>query len=269
MTNQVILYKPQELPRLPKLQEPPKEIRTATILNDSHLSEYRDSIQRYGEVARGKLGQFKSHNGELTGSNSFMPVECANLGLLPSGARLTERPDLEEAIAIEPSFGEGTYIDFGLALVTPGDSYKKNDLPARVLAESLEHRGFKISPGGVLVPYNVLKNVEHVDSACGLVQVLNDKAGKEDIRDLSAFKWNYGPRNEGLARAYLYRGRRWYSNDRGLDGSDSLGRVVVVSAEATPQKFLDEYAAKLEEQRQDLESYLHQVEKLQSRLRGG
>ena len=95
MTNQVILYKPQELPRLPKLQEPPKEIRTATILNDSHLLAYMESIRRYGKVARKTLGQVKSHDGILTGSNSFMLVEYANLGLLPEGrSRLTKTPHL-------------------------------------------------------------------------------------------------------------------------------------------------------------------------------
>ena len=269
MTNQVVLYKLPELPQLPELQEPPKEIRTATILNDSHVSAYRDSIQGYGEVAIKTLGEFRSHNGTLTGSNPFMLVEYANLGLLPSGARLTERPDLEEAIAIEPSFGEGNYIDFGLALVTPGDSYEQNDLPAKVLAESLEHRGIKISPGGVLVPYRVLKNVEHGNSAYGLVQVLNDNAEKKDIRDLSEFKWDYGPRDEGLARAFLDRDwyGGWFSNGGDWDDSNSDGRVVVVSAEGTPQKFLDEYAAKLEEQERRLQAHLDNVRKIQAALR--
>ena len=266
MTNQVVLYKLPELPQLPELQEPPKEIRTATILNDSHVSAYRDSIQGYGEVAIKTLGEFRSHNGTLTGSNPFMLVEYANLGLLPSGARLTERPDLEEAIAIEPSFGEGNYIDFGLALVTPGDSYEQNDLPAKVLAESLEHRGIKISPGGVLVPYRVLKNVEHGNSAYGLVQVLNDNAEKKDIRDLSEFKWDYS-RDEGLARAYLYRNGDWCSNNYNLEYSNCLGRVVVVSAEGTSQNFLDECTAKLEEQGKILQTYLDNVRKIQAALR--
>ncbi|HLC62892.1 MAG TPA: hypothetical protein VJJ21_01090 [Candidatus Nanoarchaeia archaeon] len=266
MTKQVFLYRMPELPQLPELQEPPKEIQRVAILNHSSLPAYLDSIQHYNPTARETLGKFGSQDGDLAGSNPFRLVHLANSGLLPSGERLAERPDLETAISYEPSFGKGNYIDCGLALVTGRDSYKPNNLLARKLAEQFKKRSIPLE-AGKLLPFFILENEEDKDSAYGLSFRLKDDTSKESIRDLSDFKWDYGPRSEGLARACLNRVRGWFSSSNVLENSNSDGRVVVVSAEGTPQNFLDEFVAKLGEEKKRLESSLNQIRALQSTLR--
>jgi len=213
-----------------KLYQIPEILETAGILEDSILPAYSDSIQNYNERARQSLGKFQSTNGQLAGSNPFMLVHLSNSGLL-QGARLAERQDLEKAIVYDPEFVKGNWIDFGIALKTEGDSYKPNDLPARILAEKLNHKGISLD-SGKLIPFNVLKNSEHDNSAYGLVFDLNDQFEEDSVRDLAEFKWDYA-RNEGISYAYLNGGRYWNYCYRDLDNSNGDARVVVVSGEAT------------------------------------
>ena len=246
MASQVILYK------------------KINVLDNLDLQAYNDSIQQFGPRAREVLGKLEGSREQPTGSNPFMLVHLLNQGLVP-GERLAERPDLEKAVAYDPKFVAGNWIDFGIALETPGDSYRKNDLLAGTLAEQLKQRGISLG-SGKLIPYNALRNRQHDESAYGLVLDLNETAEAAHIRDLSEFRWDYTI-GEGMARAYLYGDRVWYYDDVGLDISGSSARVVVVSGEAT-EKNSDELSVNLEVQRKKLETRLDQVRRAQAILRG-
>lgn len=233
MTNQVQLYKI------------PETLEVARVLDDSVLDAYNDSIRPYNERAKQVLGKFNKSNGELTGSNLFMLVHLQNSGLLPAGARLSTRKDLETALYFDNSFLRGNYADFGLALRSDKDSHSNNDLLAKRSAEQLKQQGIQLGKGK-LIPFSALKLQEDSSSAYGLVFDLNDQA-KDTITDLNYLKWDY-KRDEGLTRAFLGTDGYWGSDGGGLDYSVSSGRVVVVSGEASSQNF-SEYAKRLQEER--------------------
>lgn len=251
MANQVLLY------------QIPKRLDVARVLDDSVLPVYTDSIQGLKPRAREVLGKFGSAEGQLTGSNPFMLVHLLNHGLIP-GERLSERPDLEKAIIYDPEFVKEKWVDFGIVLKTPGDSYKPNDLPARLLAEQLKQKGVSLD-SGKLIPFNVLRNQEHDNSAYGLVFGLNDQFEADAVRDLSDFRWDY-TRDQGMAGAYLYRNRGW-CYDRYLDVSYGFARVVVVGGEATTKNF-DDFSSELETQKRELETRLERIRRAQAILRG-
>ena len=169
MASQVILYK------------------KINVLDNLDLQAYNDSIQQFGPRAREVLGKLEGSREQPTGSNPFMLVHLLNQGLVP-GERLAERPDLEKAVAYDPKFVARNWVDFGIALKTPGDSYRKNDLLAGTLAEQLKQRGISLG-SGKLIPFKVLRNRQHDESAYGLVLDLNETAEAAHIRDLSEFRW--------------------------------------------------------------------------------
>ena len=251
MANQVQLY------------QIPEKLEVARVLDDSILPAYTESIQGFNERARQTLGNFESIDNQLAGSNPFMLVHLLNL--VP-GERLAERPDLEKAVAYDPKFVAGNWIDFGIALKTPGDSYTKNDLLAGTLAEQLKQRGISLG-SGKLIPFKVLRNRQHDESAYGLVLDLNETAEAAHIRDLSEFRWNYTIGEGMVIRAYLDWGRDWNYGNGNLGGSGSGARVVVVSGEAT-EKNSDELSVNLETQRTDLETKLGRIRRAQAILRG-
>ena len=248
-----------------QLYKIPEKFEVARVLDDSVLQAYNDSIQGFNPRAKEVLGRFESANGQITGSNPFMLVHLLNQRLIP-GERLVERPDLEIAITNDPEFVKRNWIDFGIALKTPGDSYNPNDLPARILAKQLEQREIPLG-SGKLVPFNLLTNKEDGNSAYGFVFALNEQFERGSvIRDLSDFKWNY-TRNEGMARAFLDSYRDWVYDDRDLEVSNGNARVVVVGGEATSKNF-DEFSAKLEAQRNEFEIKLDRTRRAQAILKG-
>ena len=221
------------------LYEIPKVLEKARVLDDSVLARYKESVKSAynSDKAREVLSKFGAQNGELTNSNSFMLVALQNSGLL-DGARIATRQDLETAL----KFGldiSGNYIDFGLSLRTPRDSYKPNDLLAETLGKELKQRRIKLG-NGKLIPISALRLRENSDSEYGLVFDLSEDA--EGLENLFQFKWDY-MREQGLARAGLGGDGGWYSYYEGLAGSGDGGRVVVVSddasGEATAKNFLD------------------------------
>ncbi|MBI4158949.1 hypothetical protein HY500_01675 [Candidatus Woesearchaeota archaeon] len=213
MANQVVIY------------------RKIEVLDDSQLQAYQESLQSLDEEVAQRLRGLEGDNGYLSFSTPFRLVHLLNSGLLPAGTRLAERLDLEIAIAEDPKFVEGKWVEFGIALKTAGDSYAPNDIPARVLAEELKSRGISLG-SGKLIPYNVLRNVGSQDSDYRMVLNLSDQFKNSSVRDLSDFRWDY-TRKEGMARAFLYRGRGWGCDNWDLGNSYSSGRVVVVGGEAT------------------------------------
>jgi hypothetical protein len=208
-----------------RLYEIPKVLEKANILDDSILKDYNNSIASYSEKARQTLSHFNKADGDLTGSSPFMQVHLLNSGLLKR-ARLAARADLEKATFLDNNFLAGLYTDFGLALRSAGDSYKPNNIPSKLLAEQLKIRGINLG-NGKLIPLNSLSLEENDNSDYGLVFVLNEKADKDSILDLSFYKWDY-QRNEGLARACLGRYQYWSSYGEQLAVSSGDGRVVLV-----------------------------------------
>ena len=217
------------------LYEIPKVLEKARVLDDSVLARYKESVKSAynSDKAREVLSKFGAQNGELTNSNSFMLVALQNSGLL-DGARIATRQDLETAL----KFGldiSGNYIDFGLSLRTPRDSYKPNDLLAETLGKELKQRRIKLG-NEKLIPISALRLRENSDSEYGLVFDLSEDA--EGLENLFQFKWDY-MREQGLAGAYLDWGG-WGSDSGGLAGSGGDGRVVVVSDESAPSQRSDE-----------------------------
>ena len=225
---------------------------SASILDNFVLEKYNESIKSYNGKARGFLGKFSSSKiGELTGSSPLMQIHLLNSGLLPEDVRLATRGELEVTIGKTPSFLQGSYYDFGIALLTSGDNnYKPNDLIAKALAEQLKYKGIELG-GGKLIYFSAFdKPVDYEESDYGLLLKLKDLSARElDIRNLSDFNWNY-QRGEGSACAYLFGGKGWVTSDFELLGrSDDGGRVVVVSGEATSQEILGRYVTKIEQER--------------------
>ena len=233
-----------------------KANESASILDDSVLQRYTDSIQSYNSKLKQVLGKYAQSNRILTNSSPFMQVHLADSGLLPGDARLATRNELETAVARSNEFLRGVYTDFGIALFTAGDSYKPNDLPAKVLAEQLKQRGIELGKGK-LVPLAVLTLQEDGNSEYGGVFRLNDKASKENISDLGAFNWNWS-RGEGMACAHLDGGSVWDADVRDLDLSGGSGRVVVVSGEATSRKILETHVNNF---RQEKATEIAQIQK--------
>ena len=223
-----------------------KEREYTTILDSSILEGYNDSLERINPRLRKYLTGYGESNNQLTGSSPLMNVYLLNSGLISEDARLVTREDLEKVLSIENEFLGKNYVDFGLALRIENDSYKLNGLLIKVLLEDLRKRGIKLGKGK-LISLNLLKLKEDEDYIYGCVFELNDKDFKDSIKDLEEYRWDYS-RNEGLTRAYLDGDRRWNSYDPRLDGSNSVGRVVVVSGEATAQKFLDNYISRLKKE---------------------
>lgn len=233
MTKQVLLYK------LP--EETIKEKRVS-VLDDSALYYYNESINDFynNKKARETLSGFNKHEGEATGSSSFMQVFLANSRLLPDGTRLSTRQDLEEAISSDKDFLSENYTCFGLALMALSIAwdYYGNNLLAEILSKQLKRRGIKLGEGK-LIPLTALKLRQDNGSPYGLVFDLNEQATKETIRDLAEFKWDYT--KEGLTCANLFKGKYWTYDDTRLGHSRDDGRVVVVHEYEIPlQKFLEE-----------------------------
>ncbi|MBI2499179.1 hypothetical protein HYV88_02965 [Candidatus Woesearchaeota archaeon] len=220
---------------------------SASILDASVLAPHNEYIQRYNPTLRGYLGKYAQSNGALTGSSPLLQVNLQDSGLLPGDARVVTRSELETAISRSTAFLSDTYTDFGLALFTAGDPHKPNDLPSKVLAGQLKHRGIKLGKGK-LVPLTVLSLEENANSAYGAVFRLNDKANKDNVLDLRNFKW-YSLRSEGMSCASLGRDRRWDAYGSYVGDSVDDGRVAVVSGEATSRKILDNHLTNFRQER--------------------
>jgi hypothetical protein len=183
--------------------------------------------------------------------------------LLPAGARLAGRKELETAVSIDSDFLKGNYFDFGLALRSAGDNFKPNDLLAKTLAEQLSKRGMTIA-GGKLIPFSALKLKEDSNSAYGLVFDLQEDT--KEIANLNDFKWD-STKDSGLACAYFNWYRYWCSNLDDVGNSYGHGRVVLVSAEGTSQNF-EEYSNRIKREREELEARLDKMKRAEAILKG-
>ena len=237
---------------------------TARFLTEAEQEAYQDAINQYSSRAREVLDIPRK------GSNIFK-VCLLNQTVLPEGIRTATLSDLGQIVETDKDYLRGVYVDApAVVLRSAGDYYQPNDFLAKDLAKQIKRKTF---PNPVIV--TGLKVEKSKDSAYGLrfrktnqtevvdaseLHNLNDgrRFTKTDERGLPIFDENGSrvlyTRNNGLSRLYLSWGSGLHSCGRGLAGSDSGGRVVVVSNKATSQN-LDNYVAKLkaEQERQAAE----------------
>ena len=226
-----------------------------TTLDSKVLPEYNERIKSFNEKARESLDIFSDKKGILIGSNCFAPLVLREF--LPKDLRLATMYDLEKLGRENPDFLRGFYIETGLVLRTPGDSYKENDLLAKNLAEQLKHKGITLENPKIIY-FDALDLEENKDSAYGLVYKLNERAnlGKNiiDASELTndfMFKTinekgipvkdengnrNLYTREDGLSRFVLDRDSDVLSYDRYLADSDDDGQVVVIENKQSLEK---------------------------------
>jgi len=222
------------------------------------FGRYNDSIAKYGEKARNVLGKFTlTEDGTMLGSNPFMAVQLASLGV-----QLATPAQLEKAVGMNPDFFRGKYEDIALVLRQNGDSNTANDFVAKHLYEQVSKRlGTTTTPETpARVSLKGLTLKEDANSQYGLVFVVGDEVEilavpefsnvnhgkrflKTDERGIPIFD-NSGnrifyARNAGLSRLFLSRYLSLGSDGEVLANSDSDGRVplVVSSVAGVPQNF--------------------------------
>ena len=224
-------------------------------LSSKYLPQYQERIKLFNERARKSLDIFPDKKGILMGSNCFAPLVLREF--LPKDSRLATMYDLEKLGRENPDFLRGFYIDTGLVLRTPGDSYRPNDLLAKNLAEQLKHKGITLETPKIIY-FDALDLDENLESEYGLVYKLNGRAnlGKNIIdapeltNDFMFMTINekgipvkdengsrkIHTRSDGLSRFYLDRISGVGSDGRDLAGSDDDGQVVVIENKQSLEK---------------------------------
>ena len=237
----------------------PREIRKANFPIARFLSNEQQKI--YEEACK----QFHSTKAKKTldvsqkGSNLFKVLFLNQIGI-----RTATLPELGLIVENNPDFLKSFYEDsLSVVLRSNGDSYVNNDYLAKSLAKLIKKRTFK-QP----IVINGLKIKQDNDSAYGLgfeqadnfeFFISPELAHKNNQRKFSRLDKRGMPifdeqgnrtlytRESGFSRLNLGRILGWNAKWGDLAISNSDGRVVVVSGEATSQKFLEEYVTKIQE----------------------
>ena len=228
------------------IYELPEKITERKILQSSDLDSevWKEFVNTNynSENAKDTLKAFGEEDGELSQSSPFRIAALANMtdnyGVFPNKQKPGNRDDIEYMVKEQPDYFNGIYADFGLALVTPTDSYEPNKLLAEKLYEQLTQRKITLPGEGLLIPLSILARPrEDNDSAYGLILEINSKLPtdfvKEHLRNIADYHWDW-TRDEGLASAYR-DDRYWDRNDWDLGDSDSVGRVVGVGEADAPK----------------------------------
>ena len=239
------------------------EVPTAGFLEDkSILDQYNARVKEvYNDNKHLKILTF--NDGLVKGSNTFSII-LMNKILNEQGSRVARQSDLERLIKINPDCLKGTFEDNGVVLRSGEDP---NSYLAQDLIKWLKHRSGKKVKLPVMIPLTELYLENDQNSNYGLsfklkeganviyTPVLNEKTGKfssENVDEKTGLPNKLGSgdrtfytRDSGLSGLCLYWDLGLYSNGDDLGYSDSVGRVVVVSGEAT-QKNLDQYVKRLE-----------------------
>src|SRR3989344_5668972 len=224
-------------------------------LSSKYLPQYQERIKLFNERARKSLDIFPDKNGILVGSNCFAPLVLREF--LPKNSKLATMYDLEKLGGENPEIFKGFYIDTGLFLRTPGDSYKPNDLLAKDLAEQLKHKGITLETPKIIY-FDALDLDENLEFEYGLVYKLNGRAnlGKNiidspeltndfmfmtinekgiPVKDENGSRKIY-TRSDGLSRFYLDRISGVGSDGRDLAYSVGDGQVVVIENKQSLEK---------------------------------
>ena len=200
---------------------------TVRKLDASILPAYKQLLKQHSPKARRTLDVLSASGDELADSNPFACVELQNSGILPAGTRLATRDDLELALKHEDgqAYLRNRYVDVGLALRPASDSYKLNDLLAKILAKQLKQQGIALG-NGVLIPFAALTQEDNEKSDYGLVFNLKLNVSSF-VTSLALYDWNYDG-GRGLSRAVLGGVADWGSDGGNLASFSGGGRVIVV-----------------------------------------
>lgn len=237
----------------------PREVREAIwpeayFLTKEQQSQYEESIKKYSGKARESLSIPRE------GSNLFKV-----LLLNQEGIRTATLSELEQAID-NGMILKGTYEDApSVVLRSNGNSYQPNDYLAKYLFKEVKKRDKKLETLKHSLILNGLKLKEDNNSSYGLILEPNEnfeffeapeldhennhkKFSRLNERGMPIFDENGSrtlyTKQDGLCGLYSGVDLGLYSYVGPLEGSGSLGRVVVVSPKGA-EKIFDEYILKL------------------------
>src|SRR3989338_6859252 len=239
------------------LIEVPKEYPTIGFLErdfgKSVLEEYKGRSKDYNK----HLDILSYKDNIVQGSNPFAVV-LMNKVLNEEGLKTVSQSDLEKAIKLNALNLNGTYEDTALILRNENNP---NSYLAKDLMKQVKERNKKAKTP-IMITLNQLELVndtasEYVlafklkeDAEIIYAPILNDEVGNfssEDIDEKTGLPIKLGKgnrtlytRDSGLSRLCLGRNLGLSARDDDLANSDSDGRVVVVSGEAT-EKFSEFY----------------------------
>jgi len=239
------------------LIEVPKEYPTIGFLEGDFgkevLNEYKGRAKDYNK----HLDILSYKYNIVQGSNPFAVV-LMNKVLNEEGLKTASQSDLEKAIKLNALSLNGTYEDTALILRNENNP---NSYLAKHLMKQVKERNKKAKTP-IMITLNQLELVNDTASEYGLAfklkedaeiiyaPILNDEVGNfssEDIDEKTGLPIKLGKgnrtlytRDSGLSRLCLGRNLGLSARDDDLANSDSDGRVVVVSGEAT-EKFSNEY----------------------------
>src|SRR3989344_818325 len=242
------------------LIEIPKEYPTIGILEGDFgkwaLGEYKGRA-RADFQGNKNLDVLSYQDDKVTGSSPFAVV-LMNKVLNEEGLKTASQSDLEKAIKLNALSLNGTYEDTALILRNENNP---NSYLAKHLMKQVKERNEKAKTP-IMITLNQLELVNDTASEYGLAfklkedaeiiyaPILNDEVGNfssEDIDEKTGLPIKLGKgnrtlytRDSGLSRLCLGRNLGLSARDDDLANSDSDGRVVVVSGEAT-EKFSNEY----------------------------
>ena len=237
------------------LIEVPSYVPQAEFLRDNFGQAVLEEVQErteadYKDNSALKVLSYNKKTNIVQGSNPFVAV-LINKIIRDQGLRTATQADLEKILRISLLPLQGQYEDTSLVLRSDNDSYQQNDYLAKDLASQIKKRQPKIELP-VMIPFTGLELRLDQDSHYGLAFNLREDANiiydsilkkptsnfeetKEDSglpKELGKGNRTLYTRQDGLSRLYL----SWYlylsSVGIGLAGSNSDGRVVVVSGEA-------------------------------------
>jgi len=235
----------------------------ARVLSEDVLSQYNEALKGfvsdtpslYRDRVKKSLDVFSKKNGELVGSNSFAPILLR--GVLSKDSRLATMADI--GLALERGLDlKGNYEDVGVVLRSGKDSYENNAFLAQELEKQLKGKGINLDNPKAIY-FDALNLRRDGNSVYGLAFDLSDRAelgktiidapeldhknegsrfSKFDERGMPVFILQGGDKtlytkSDGLSRLNLYGGLYLNSIWIDLQGSNSYGRVVVVSGGAT------------------------------------
>lgn len=214
------------------------------------IEEYNERV-KYKYKGNSALNILGYNFDVVKGSNPFAVV-LANQILRQEGLRTATQADLEKTLRTNALNLAGTYEDTGLVLRSEDNpnTYlakdlmnqvkkrnNKQNLPVMIPLTGLELKADSNSSEGLA--FNLLENAEVIYAP---TLSRDGNFNSEDIDKETGLPTKLGKgnrtlytRKDGLSRLCFFGGLGVGSGVRGLAVSDDVGRVVVVSAEGTPQ----------------------------------
>ncbi len=206
-----------------------------------------------------------SYDGVVKGSNPFAVV-LVNQIIRKQGLRTATQADLEKILKTNAINLRGFYEDS--ALVLRSEDNPNPYLANHLLGQAEQKLKMNLKKMPLMIPLNGLELVNDSNSPYNLAFKLREDAeiihtpilnkansdfSSENINEETGLPRKLGEgnrrlctRNSGLSRLYLYRYLDLDSSGDDLADSGGDGRVVVVSAEGTSQKILDEYKIEID-----------------------